>query len=81
MPDGWLALLVDYDAMFQRYLVRVQEDISLITEDQDVELQYSTNRTPCKKMVTPLEQAGFGDEFVDRMNRWRAQEQSMGRFV
>ncbi len=37
MPDGRLALLVDYVAMFRRYLVRVQEDTSLIPEDQDVE--------------------------------------------
>jgi hypothetical protein len=50
-------------------------------EDQDLESQYSTNRTPHKTAVTCLEQAGFGDEFVDRMNRWRAQEQSKGHFV
>jgi hypothetical protein len=52
-----------------------------IPEDQDVESRYSTNRTPCKMAVTRLEQAGIGDEFVDRMNRWRAQEQSKGCFV
>ncbi len=33
MPDGRLALMVDYDAMFRRYLVQVQEDRSLIPED------------------------------------------------
>jgi hypothetical protein len=63
MPDGRLALLVDYDAMFQRYLVQVQEDTSLIQEDQDVETQYSTNRTPCKMAVEWLERVGFGDDF------------------
>ncbi len=36
-PDRKLALSLDYDAMFQRYLVQVQEDTSLIPEDHDVE--------------------------------------------
>ncbi len=53
----------------------------MIPEDQDVEACYSTSRTPLKTAVTHLERAGFGDEFVDRMNRWRAQEQSKGRYV
>ncbi len=81
MPDKSRALSVDYNTMFQRYLVLFQEDTSLVPEDQDVESQYSTNRTPCKMAVTRVKQARFGDEFVDRMNRWRAQEQSKGGFV
>ena len=80
-PDRELALSVDYDSMFQRYLLRVQEETNLISEDQDVESRYSTNRTLRKTAVTRLERAGFGNEFIDRMNRWRAQEQSKGRFV
>ena len=44
-PDGELALSVDYDSMFQRYLLCVQEETSLVLEDQDVESLYSTNRT------------------------------------
>jgi hypothetical protein len=80
-PDGELALSVDYDSMFRRYLLRVQEETNLIPEDQDVESRYSTNRTLRKTAVTRLERAGFGNEFIDRMNRWRAQEQSKGRFV
>jgi hypothetical protein len=81
MPDGELALSVDYDSMFQRYLLRVQEETSFIPEDQEVEMQYSTNRSLRKTAVTRLECAGFGNEFINRMNRWRAQEQSKGRFV
>ena len=67
--------------MFRGYLLRVQEETNLIPEDQDVESRYSTNRTLRKTAVTRLERAGFGNEFIDRMNRWRAQEQSKGRFV
>ena len=80
-PDGELALSVDYDSMFRRYLLRVQEETNLIPEDQDVESRYSTNRTLRKTAVTRLERAGFGNKFIDRMNRWRVQEQSKGRFV
>ncbi len=72
-PDGELALSVDYDSMFRRYLLRVQEEPNLIPEDQDVESRYSTNRTLRKTAVTCLERAGFGNEFIDPMNRWRAQ--------
>ncbi len=46
IPDRRLALSVYYNTMFQRYLIQVQEDTSLVPEDQDVESQYSTNRTP-----------------------------------
>ena len=80
-PDGELALSVDYDSMFRRYLLRVQEETNLIPEDQDVESRYSTNRTLRKTAVTRLERAGFGNEFINRMNRWRVQEQSKGSFV
>ena len=34
-----------------------------------------------KTAVTRLERAGFGNKFINQMNRWRAQEQSKGRFV
>ncbi len=61
--------------------MRVQEDTNLIPEDQEIESCYLTNRTLQKTVVTRLEQAGFGEEFIDRMNRWRAQDQSKGRLV
>ncbi len=54
-PEGILALLVDYDSLFQRYLMQVQEDTNLIPEDQEIESCYSTNRTPQKTAVTCLE--------------------------
>ncbi len=71
----------DYDALFRKYLLRVQEETNLIPDDQEVESRYLTNRTTRKTAVTRLERAGFADEFMDRINRWRAQEQSKGRFV
>jgi hypothetical protein len=80
-PDGELALSVDYDTMFRRYLLRVQEETSFIPEDQERETWYSTNRSLRKTAVTHLEHAGFGNKFINRMNRWRAQQQSKGRFV
>ena len=39
--DGELALSVNYDSIFRRYLLRVQEETNLILEDQDVESHYS----------------------------------------
>jgi hypothetical protein len=68
-PDRELALSVNYDSMFRRYLICVQEETNLIPEDQDVESRYSTNRTLRKTAVTCLECAGFGNEFIDWMNR------------
>ena len=65
--------------LFRKYFLRVQEETNLIPDDQEVESCYLTNRTPRKMAVTRLERAGFADEFIDRMNRWRAQEQSKGR--
>ena len=31
--------------------------------------------------TTRIERAGFGNDFVDKMNRWRAQENAQGRLV
>ena len=42
---------------------------------------YSTNRTLRKTSVTHLECVGFGNKFINRMNKWRAQEQSKGQFL
>ncbi len=80
-PEGILALSVDYNSLFRRYLMQVQEDTNLIPEDQEIESCYSTNRTPQKTTVTHIERAGFGEEFIDRMNRWRTRDQSKGRFI
>ncbi len=51
-PDGRLALSMDYDALFMRYLIQAQEDTNLILEDQGVETWYLTNRTPWKMVAT-----------------------------
>ena len=78
-PRGKLASLPDYDAVFRKYLKFVQEDTDLIPGDHDVDIFYSTYRTPRKLATTRIEQAGFGHHFVDLMNRWRTQERSEGR--
>jgi hypothetical protein len=62
-------------------LVWVQEDTNMIPQEVEVFSCYATNCTPCKMAVTRFEQAGFGDEFIDRMNRWRVQEESKGQFI
>ncbi len=79
--NGKLAMSVDYDSMFRQYLRLVQENTNLIPEDQEVDIRFSTNRTPRKMVVTRLKQARFREEFINRMNRWRSQDQSKGRFV
>ncbi len=77
--DGLLALSPDYDAVFRKYLKIVQEETDLIPRDHDRDLFYSTFCTPRKTSTTRLEQAGFGHQFVDQMNRWRTQERLDGR--
>ena len=71
----------DYNAVFRKYLGQVQDETDFIPGETDVDAQYSTFRTPRKSSTTRLERAGFGDEFVDRMNRWRSQEGAKGRAV
>ncbi len=57
--NGLLASSPDYDAVFWKYLKIVQEETDLIPSDHDVDLFYSTFRTPRKTSTTRLEQAGF----------------------
>jgi hypothetical protein len=88
-PDGekttreWEEFMVDakvaYNALFRKYLAQIQDETSLIPGDMDVDSRFSTFRTPRKSAVTRLEHAGFGDDFVDKMNRWRTQERAKGR--
>ena len=78
---GVLASSADYNAVFRKYLGQVQDETDFIPGETDVDAQYSTFRTPRKSSTTRLERAGFGDEFVDRMNRWRSQEGAKGRAV
>ncbi len=51
----------------------------MIPGDLDVDSRFSTFRSLRKSAVTRLERAGFGDDFVDKMNRWRTQERAKGR--
>ncbi len=68
-PDMQLAASPDYDAVFRKYLEVVQEETVLIPGDHDVDMYYSTYRMPRKTSTTRIEQAGFGHQFVDQMNR------------
>ena len=72
--DGRLASLLDYNALFRKYLAWVQDKTSLIPRDLEVDLQFSTFRTLRKLVVMRLKCAGFGEDFIDKMNRWRMQE-------
>ena len=71
----------DYKSTFQGYLQRVQSETTFIDKDVDVCKVYNTYRTLRKTATTRNEQAGFGNEFVDGMNRWRGQEGAQGRMA
>jgi hypothetical protein len=78
---GQLASSPDYNSTFQGYLLRVQAETTLIDKDVDVFKVYNTYRTLRKTSTTRIERSGFGNDFVDKMNRWRAQEGAQGRMV
>jgi hypothetical protein len=78
---GQLASSPDYNSTFQGYLARVQVKTTLIDKDVDVFKVYNTYRTLQNTATTRIEQAGFGNDLVDKMNRWRAQEGAQGRMV
>ena len=79
MPEGVLASSTDYVTLLRKYLHVMQEETKLIPGDQDVDALYSTFRTPRKTATTRIERAGFGNQFVDQLNRWRPQEKAQGR--
>jgi hypothetical protein len=68
-PDRALTLSPDYKGVFRKYLKIVQEETDLIPADHDMEVYYSTYQTPRKTSTTRIEQAGFGHQFVDQLNR------------
>ena len=78
---GQLASSPDYNSTFQGYLLRVQEETTLIDKEVDVFKVYNTYRTLRKTSTTRIERSGFGNDFVDKINRWRAQEGAQGRMV
>jgi hypothetical protein len=78
---GQLASLPDYNSTFQGYLLCVQAETTLIDKDVDVFKVYNTYRTLWKTSTTRNECSGFGNDFLDKMNRWRAQEGAQGRMV
>lgn len=78
---GLLALSPDYISTFQTYLLWVQLETTLVDKEVDVFKVYNMYRTLPKTATTQKEHAGFGNEFVDRMNRWRGQEGTQGWMV
>jgi hypothetical protein len=76
--EGTLAASTDYDLMFRKYLCLVQDEMDFIPNDHDVDALYSTFRMLCKTATTRIERAGFGNQFVDQLNRWRPQEKAQG---
>jgi hypothetical protein len=78
---GQLASLPDYNSTFQGYLLRIQAETTLIDKDVDVFKVYNTYRTLRKTSTTRIKCSGFGNDFVDKMNRWRAQEGAQGWMV
>lgn len=71
----------DYDALFRKYLQRVQENTDLIDKDINVDAYYSTNRTPRKTALTRAKRAGIGKDLQDEMNRWKKIEAAKGKKV
>jgi hypothetical protein len=67
--------------LFRKYLALVQDKTSSIPRDLDVDLRFSTVRTLRKLAVTRLKRAEFGDNFINKMNRWRMQEHAKGRSI
>lgn len=79
-PDGDLASSADYDAVFRKYLKKVQRETNLIDENHNIDTMYGISRTPRKTATTRTKRAGFND-LVDEMNRWRKTEAAKGRAV
>jgi len=79
-PDGAVAASSDYDAVFRKYLQKVQDETDLIPKDSDVDSMYGISRTPRKTAVSRAKQAGYDDK-LDEVNRWRSLESAQGRRV
>jgi len=65
--DGNLAALVNYDAIFRKYLQKVQDETDLIPKDDDVDSMYGISRTPRKTVVSRAKRVGYNDK-LDEMN-------------
>jgi len=69
----------DYDAVFRKYLLRVQESTDFIDKDVNVDVYFSTNRTPRKSAHTRAKRAGIGKELQEDMSRWNKVEAAKGK--
>ena len=79
--DSFLGSSMDYNSTFQGYLARVQLETTLMDKDVDVSKVYNMYRTLRKTVTTRIEQVSIGNNLVDKMNRWMAQEGAQGRLV
>jgi len=77
--NGLLDSSSDYDAAFRKYLLRVQECTDFIDKDVNVDIYYSTNRTPRKSAHTRAKRAGISKELQEDMNRWSKVEAAKGK--
>ena len=76
---GVLDASSDYDAVFRKYLLRVQECTDFIDKDVNVDIYFSTNRTPRKSALTRAKRAGISRELQEDMNRWSKVEAAKGK--
>ena len=77
-PDGVLAISTEYDAVFRKYLKRIQTDTDLMDKTEDVDSIYGISRTPRRSFVSRAKRAGY-KQHVDEVNRWRTRENAKGR--
>lgn len=69
----------DYNELFHKYLIEVQENTSLINDEHDVISMFNINRTPRKTAKTRADRSGLGTKYSDAMNRWRTVENAKGK--
>ena len=76
---GTLDSSSDYDAVFRKYLLQVQESTDFIDKDVNVDVYFSTNRTPRKSAHTRAKRAGISKELQEDMSRWNKVEAAKGK--
>ena len=74
-PDGLLASHSEFDASFRTYLEKVQDKTNLIDKGRDIAHMYGISRTP----ISRAKRAGYDQDKLDEMNRWRSLEKAQTR--
>ena len=74
-----MAAMLEYNAIFKLYLVRVQQEgPGLLSSEDDVHENYGFNRTMCKTTQGRARAAALGSDAQDTMNCWRTNENVQG---